>query len=162
MNNIFENKQNKLSNEENDFSEKDIIIGILEKNNSIRKKLSTESYNFEYNIEEENDDFRIASDEDDLSGCRISKNEFKKENKTEGKEILVDNDINKSNKNFEKKNKMANFEKKIRALELLEKIQDKRNLIKNEEYIFYNENELNDSNVDNNNYGEKKKYTLRY
>ena len=160
MNNIFENKQNKLSNEENDFSEKDIIIGILEKNNSIRKKLSTESYNFEYNIEEENDDFRIASDEDDLSGCRISKNEFKKENKTEGKEILVDNDINKSNKNFEKKNKMANFEKKIRALELLEKIQDKRNLIKNEEYIFYNENELNDSNVDNNNYGEKKKNIL--
>ena len=163
MNNILENKQNKSSiykssNEENDFSEKEIIISDLEKNNSIRKKLSTESYNFEYN-EEENDDFRIASDDDDLSGSKINKNEFKKQNKTEGKEILVDYDINKSNKNFEKKNKMSNFEKKIRALELLEKIQDKRNLIKNKEYIFY-KNEKYDSNVENNNYGAINKNIL--
>ena len=149
INNIINDKSSiyKTSNDEKSaFSDKEIIIGEIEKNSSINKKLSTASYNFEDNNDEENDDFRIASDDEDLSDDKLKKNNvFEKQIKTEGKEIIGDYDLNKNN------NKMTDYEKKVRALELLEKIGGKRNINKNEDdNLYINDNNEEYENVDNN------------
>ena len=149
INNIINDKSSiyKASNDEKSaFSDKEIIIGEIEKNNSINKKLSTASYNFEDNNDEENDDFRIASDDEDLSDDKLNKNNvFEKQIKTEGKEIIGDYDLNKNN------NKMTDYEKKVRALELLEKIGGKRNINKHEDdNLYINDNNEEYENVENN------------
>ena len=151
INNIINDKSSiyKSSNEEKSaFSDKEIIIGEIEKNSTLNKKLSTASYNFEDNNDEENDDFRIASDDEDLSDDKLKKNNvFEKQIKTEGKEISGDYDINKNNNN----NKMTDYEKKVRALELLGKIGGKRNINNNEDNnIYVNDNNEEYDNVENN------------
>ena len=123
------------------FSEKEILIDVDKNSNSIKKKLSPTTYNDEEFNEEENDDFRIASDDDYLSEDKIQKKQFdtfdKFENgKTEGKEIVGD---------FEsEKNKMKYKE----GFKLLEKLSDKR--IMND----FNENEEEDNYNDYNNIQE--------
>ena len=141
--NIINDKSSvyKSSNEEKSvFSEKEIILGDIEKNSLIKKKLSPTTYNDDEYNEEENDDFRFGSDED-LSDDKLKKKEYEKENKTEGKEILGDND---RNKNYVINKKLTDIEKKVKALELLEKIQGKRNSAPNDQinnHEFYIENE---------------------
>ena len=141
------------------FSEKEILIDIDKNSNSIRKKLSPTTYNDEEFNEEENDDFRIASDDDDLSDDKFKKKQFdtfdKFENgKTEGKEIIGDYDINKGNLDSEKnKNKFKE------GFKLLEKWNDRRNMNDyNENEGEYNDyenieesdgNNLNIDNIDN-------------
>ncbi len=117
------------------FSEKEIIIPDMVKNNSMKKKLSLNTYNDEEYNEEENDDFRIAS-EDELSEDKLKKKESLKENKTEGKEIIYESDKNKIDK------KLTDIQKKVKGLELLEKIQGKR-------YSFTT-NEIDNINLFNN------------
>ena len=135
--NIINDKSSifKSSNEEKSlFSEKEMYIGDIEKNNYIKKKLSPTSYNEEDYNDEENEDFRIVSDEEDLSEDKFKKKEFRKENKTEGKEISGDYNINKNN------NGITDIEKKAKGFKLLEKLQDKRNSNKDQNYLFSNEN----------------------
>ena len=164
LNNILDNKQNNsniqnlvndkssilksLNEEKGVFSDKEILIGDIDKSGSIRKKISTGSYNYEENNDEENDDFRIVSD-DDISDDKLKKKQFVKEIKTEGKEIIGDFDINK-NKNADQ-NKVKDYENKTRALEsILEKLQGKRNshlfFMKNENEQYENIDNVNNSN----------------
>ncbi len=157
QNNINEEKKNtnknnmtndksiiyKSSNEDKSaFSEKELIASDIGKNSIIRKKFSPTTYNDDECNNEENDDFRIVSD-DDLSEDKFKKKENIKENKTEGKEILGDLSLSKNNKNEQKIN-LTDIEKKIKALELLEKIQGKRNSIKKEEINYNNNNNDNE------------------
>jgi hypothetical protein len=144
----------KSSNEDKSaFSEKELIGSDIGKNSTIRKKLSPTTYNDDEYNNEENDDFRIASD-DDLSEDKFKKKENIKENKTEGKEILGDFSLNKKNKN----ENLTDIEKKIKGLELLAKIQGKRNSNKNIEIYYHNnDNDIYDDNSSsiNNNYKNK-------
>ena len=144
----------KSSNEDKSaFSEKELICSDIGKNSTIKKKLSPTTYNDDECNNEENDDFRIASD-DELSEDKYKKKENIIENKTEGKEILGDFSLNKKNKN----ENLTDIEKKIKGLELLEKIQGKRNSNKNEEIYFHNnDNDIYDDNSSsiNNNYKNK-------
>ena len=153
----------KSSNDEKSgLSEKEIVINDIEKNSSIKKKFSPNMYNEdEFNDEEneENDDFRIASDEDEeISNDKYDKKDNENENKTEGKEILGDYDLNKNIKID--KNKMTNIEKTSKVIKLLEKLQVKRNskeyedltkFFNNNNNYFENYNE-NDNENDNENY----------
>ena len=154
-NNIINDKSiYKSSNEDKSaFSEKDIIITDMGKNSSNKKKLSPTTYNDDEYNDQENEDFRIASD-DDLSDDKYKKKEEIKENKTEGKEIIGEFSINKKNKSGQN---LTNIEKKIKALELLEKIQGKINRNKNEEidnYLYYN--------IENDNYGDDSSTSNNY
>ena len=109
------------------FSDKEILIDLDRNSSSVRKKLSPTTYNDEEFNEEENDDFRLGSEDDYLSDDKIKKKKFDtfdklESRKTEGKEIIGDYDL---------KNKLKYKE----GLELLEKLNDKR-IINN-----FNENE---------------------
>ena len=163
MNNIEDyknNYKNKINNErtktntnteKSPFSEKEIIITDIIKNNSIKKKLSLNAYNDEEFNDEENDDFRIAS-EDELSEDKLKKKESSKENKTEGKEIIYEFDKNKIDK------KLTDMQKKAKALELLEKIQVKRNSFNSNELDNIYNNDYNNNNI--NNYENRNKNIL--
>ena len=145
-NNIINDKSYiyKSSNEEKSaFSEREINIHDIAKNSSIKKKLSPTTYNDDDYNDEENEDYRIAS-EDELSEDKFKKKEsLKNNNKTEGKEIKGDFD-----KNNKIDKKLTAIEKKVKGLELLEKIQGKRSSFTINELdnnIFFN-NDLNNTN----------------
>ena len=135
---------NKSSNEDkNSLSEKEIVD--IEKNSSIKKKLSPTFYNDDEFNEEENDDFRIASDEDEInSNDKYKKRDIEIYNKTEGKEIIGGND----------KFKMTNIEKTTKVIKLLEKLQGKR---KNENEQI-NKKNYNDSKYNFGNYNDNEDY----
>ena len=129
-----------LNEDKNSLSEKEYLdIG---KNSSIKKKLSPTAYNDDEFNEEENDDFRIVSDEDEInSNDKYKKKDIEKYNKTEGKEIFGGYD----------KFKMTNLEKTTKVIKLLEKLQGKRKN-ENEEInnIYYNDNNYNYGNYNDN------------
>jgi len=141
LENENEENKNNVNNNSNKKNEIDKINNrkiIINENSSIKKKLSPTSYNDDEFNEEENDDFRIASDEDD-SNDKYKKRDFEKYNKTEGKEIIGGYD----------KFKMTNIEKTTKVIELLEKLQGKRKN-ENEEIndINYNDKEDNFNDID--------------
>ena len=148
-NNIISIPKKYMTNDKSsqDFSEKEILVDLDKNSNLIRKKLSPTTYNDEEFNEEENDDFRIASDDDDLSDDKLKKKQFNnfennfQNGKTEGKEIIGDYD-NKINSEENEKNKMKYQE----GLKLLEKLNDKR--IVN----YFNENEEEYNEEENNIY----------
>ena len=133
------------------ISEREVVITDIEKNCSLK---SPTIYNDEDFNDEENDDFRIESDEDEeISKDKYKKNDIEKEYKTEGKEITGDYN----------KNKMANKQKTTKGFKILEKLQGKRNSVEyhnmnnlyfNKEMGEYNENQYID---DGNNYEGKNK-----
>jgi hypothetical protein len=96
-----------------------------EDKNSLSEKEIGDINDDEFN-EEENDDFRIASDEDEINlNDKFKKRDIEMTNKTEGKEIIGGYD----------KFKMTNIEKTTKVIKLLEKLQGKR---KNENEQIHN------------------------
>ena len=128
-----------LNEDKNSLREKEYLdIG---KNSSIKKKLIPTTYNDDEFNEEENDDFRIASDEDEInSNDKYKKGDIEKYNKTEGKEIIGGYD----------KFKMTNIEKTTKVIKLLEKLQGKRKNENEEINNIYNDNNYNFGNNNDN------------
>ena len=149
----------KSSNDEKSggISEREVVFTDLEKNGSLK---SPTIYNDDDFNDEDNDDFRIESDEDEeMSNDKYKKNIIEKEYKTEGKEIT-------GNYN---KNKMTKEQKTARGFKILEKLQGKRNSIEydnmnnlyfNKEMGEYNDNENMYTDDDYNYEGNNKKIVL--
>ena len=139
----------KSSNDEKSggISEREVVITDIDKNGSLK---SPTIYNEDDFNDEENDDFRIESDEDEEeddenSNDKYKKKDIEKEYKTEGKEIAGDYI----------KNKMTNEQKTTKGFKILEKLQGKRNSVEyhNLNNLFFNKEmgEYNDIDNDNEN-----------
>ena len=156
-NNIISIPKDLILNSKSSQEEKSVFSDkeLGKNSNSMKKKLSPTTYNDEEFNEEENDDFRIASDDDDLSDDKLKEKQFdtfnKFENgKTQGKEIIGDFDLNKGNL-IEEKNKNKYEE----GFKLLEKLNDKRIMNDfNDNSGEYNYHEMNDIKEEDHSYYE--------
>ena len=151
----------KSSNDEKSggISEREVIFTDIEKNCSLK---SPTIYNDDDFNDEENDDFRIESDEDeeeDISNDKYQKKDIDNEYKTKGKEITGDYN----------KNKMTKEQKTTKGFKILEKLQGKRNSVEyvnmnnlyfNKEIGEYNDNENMYTDDDYNYEGNNKKIAL--
>ena len=137
----------KSSNDEKSgvISEREVAFTDIEKNCCLK---SPTIYNDDDFNDEENDDFRIESDEDEdeedeNSNDKYKKKDIEKEYKTEGKEITGDYN----------KNKMTNEQKTTKGFKILEKLQGKRNSVEyhNMNNLYFNKDmgEYNDNDNEN-------------
>ena len=127
-------------------NEGEIDIADIDKKCSTKKKLGATINNDEDFNNEENEDFKIALDEEEeISNDNNERKDSEQESKTEGKEIIYGYE---NNININDKNKMTNIEKTTKVFKLLEKLQGKRNSYNEYEKIknLYYNNYIENSN----------------